>query len=258
MNRLFLFGQSHAWPLSSALARKLYVPGNGLEIECGPIGSKAWRNGFVPHGDGVRIVHPAFDKWLNEHRNGDARLWLLSVMDGQASNRVALLREGAPFDFVHPEGKDLAENAYFIPYDAVCSVVEKELKWLRAFLNALQQYPNVHIIHLEGPRPSDNTKAIWESRELFLRGKSAEHVSVNDPNLRLKLWFVQSLLTQEICKSTGATYMTPPEEALDERGFLRQDLMVDAIHGNHEFGRMTLNKIEKFIKSAGEHETKSI
>lgn len=253
-----LIGHSHATCMVAALRRKLF-PAVTPDIAFRVVGygSKAFPGGLVLEAsDGARIVNPvvsaAVDRAFAEARG--RRVWLVSVIGGNAANRMAIFSSGPPVDFLLPgeAATDVPAGAPWVPYDAVEATMERQLDSLDEFFARLPREKLAGVAHLEGPPPCMSNDFVYAAlpeaaRRLAIDSGEVELTpdSIAAPALRHRLWQCQATVTRRIAEANGVLYIEPPAQAADEHGHRRLDTCSDACHGTPEYGSWALGHVAR-------------
>lgn len=257
-----LFGHSHATCMVAAMRQKLFpAVSDDIAFRVVGYGSKAFPGGLVV-GDSNRapvaspVVLAAIDRAAAEAEAKGRQLWLVSVVGGNAANRLAIFNSGPAVDFILPgdASPPVADAERFIPYDAVERAMERQLAVFDQFLKLLPRQRVAGIAHLEGPSPCMDNEFVVSSlpaaaRQLVQASGTCELTAelVAPPAYRRRLWLCQAAVTRRIVESHGALYVTPPPEALDADGHRRLDTCSDACHGTPAYGAMALAHLRRSI-----------
>jgi hypothetical protein len=160
-----------------------------------------------------------------------------------------LFESGPLFDFytaAHPDVPVSAE-AMIVPEMLVREVLDKSnfgLKWL---LGQLSGIPHCKAIVVGTPPPKGNDQRL---RSLLCKepvfvdaarslGLKLDEVELTKPQVRRKLWLVTQDLFREAAEMARFEFIPVPTEAMDESGFLREDLWEeDATHANGDYGNL--------------------
>lgn len=83
----------------------------------------------------------------------------------------------------------------------------------------------------------------WDHVVFFITRRFLK-VRLSPENFRLKVWKVQTMALQKLAREWGIELMLPPEEALDQNGFLARPYYADdATHANGEYGALLIKKM---------------
>lgn len=260
-----LIGHSHATCMVAALRRKLFPTVTPeLAVRVVGYGSKSFPGGLVVEtGDGVRLVNPvvlaAIDRACAEARG--RAVWLVSVIGGNAANRMAIFGSGPPVDFLLPgESAPPASDAVqWVSYDAVEATMARQLGSLDEFFALLPRDRLAGVAHLEGPPPCMSNDFVYSSlpesaRRLAVESGEVEMspASIAAPALRHRLWQCQAAVTRRIAESHRVVYIDPPEEAVDAQGHRRIESCSDACHGTPEYGAWALSHVARRLTATAQ------
>ena len=255
---VFCFGQSNAVCLVRAWKRGLYRPDDqALDFKFllwGPRKFPADSMVVPSPSSGADVIHPLLAHAFEEHGvlSGSTDAWLVSVVRGNAYNVYGLFEPNPPFDFVHPDMPALAlrAGAQLLPYDAVRTMFSQAAESTRRFYKCLPRQNIAGVLHLEAPPPIPSEKQCQRSVEGVLLPRALglpRGVQISPREFRMKLWRCQSDVNREICVQNDVIYVPPPEEALDEGGFLLPAAWWGATHASSWYGALALRKIEGVI-----------
>jgi hypothetical protein len=144
------------------------------------------------------------------------------------------------FDFVLPESPrlDLDPAAEIIPAAAIREMVAGEFGSRLKTLRRLARLAPGRVVQFASPPPVPDR---W--LEPLLRKASVKGTTLPNRWLRLKLWRLAVDIFREHSAQYGARFVDCPGEALDHDGFMRDDLVRNATHGNVAFGALILEQI---------------
>jgi hypothetical protein len=261
-----VFGQSHMKCLTRAWSTGTYrTQGRRLRHSFVLRGRKDFPSDSIVGRSattGEDCIHPELARTLKEHAelNKGIETWLVSVVRGNDYNMLGLFDPDPPYDFVHPALPSLPvrEDAPLVPYDAVKMRMAVYAERTRRFYKCLPREGVAGVLHLEAPPPIPSREQCERAVErVFLQRTigAQKGARISPREFRLKLWQCQSDLNREICRETGVIYVSPPEEALDEEGYLRPEAWFGATHASKWYGAHALRKIERIIVEQGKAAT---
>ena len=150
-------------------------------------------------------------------------------------------------------------DRYFVPRDLLRSLFIQRLEETRILTEQIHaHFAQARFIQLCAPppikdRPSPNAVAaplLAESRVLGQDGLDQSkiiHIMAFDaapPQLRMKVFEVQTDIYAAHAQTLGALFLPPPPEALTPDGFLDRPYWdTDPTHGNAAYGRLVLKQI---------------
>lgn len=146
------------------------------------------------------------------------------------------------FDLVLAEDPHLPldVDAEIVPHDAVRDALRQSFRGRLKLLHRLRDLTNGSIYQFELPPPvSDDWMQAWLARRPL---ETTEGVGLPGRFLRFKLWRVASQLFREEAESVGATFVERPGEAVDDEGFMRDELVRNMTHGNEAYGELLLQQ----------------
>jgi hypothetical protein len=167
-----------------------------------------------------------------------------SFVGGIRHVRVGLLPMDDPseptFDFVLPEARQLPlePGTEVIPFDGVREIIRKGFNKRMKVLDRLAQLAPGRIVQFAPPPPVSDR---W--LEPFLEKQSVKATKLPNRLLRWKLWRVAVQHFREHAEALGARFLDCPPEALDADGFMRDELVRNATHGNVAFGGLLLDQV---------------
>lgn len=146
----------------------------------------------------------------------------------------------APFDFVLPEspGAALDADAALIPFDAIREVVRQQFKSRLKMLGRLAAIAPGRVVQFAPPPPVSDR---W--LEPLLDKSSVKAVALPNRWVRWKLWRLTADIFRQHALAAGARFVDSPPESMDPNGFLRDDLVRNATHGNTAYGALLLRQI---------------
>jgi hypothetical protein len=167
-----------------------------------------------------------------------------SFISGIMHVQIGLRRLDDPsepaFDFVLPEapGMPLDAEADLIPSDAMREVIRREFKFRLRMLQRLAEIAPGRVVQFAPPPPVSDR---W--LEPLLEKTSVAATSLPNRWVRWKLWRLTVAVIREHVENLGARFIDTPAAALDRDGFMRDDLVRNATHGNTAFGALLFDQI---------------
>lgn len=145
-----------------------------------------------------------------------------------------------PFDFVLPDAPDapLDASAEIIPSDAMREIVRHQFKMRLKMMGRLAQMAPGRVVQFAPPPPVSDIWLQWLLNKSWMKATEA-------PNrwVRWKLWRLTVEIFRQQAVSVGARFVESPIESLDGEGFMRDELVKNATHGNNAFGALLLQQI---------------
>lgn len=253
VTRIVVFGHSHVWPMRRAVAA--LTPTEGVPQVVAPLcGTKEMPGPLVYHdGHGRQQLTATLTALLSRLSASPdaASTVLLSMVQGNYYNQLGMVASGGVFDVVLPFAPDLPlqEGAIVLPYGAVREMMLVTMSELKTYISLMARGPFAKRTILAGPPPPIRDDA--PIRELLASEGVTD--SPSPAHVRLKLWHLQDRLYAEMCKGTPLVYLSgAPEGVQDDEGFLRPDLVKDAVHGNQKWASLLLAQAMIVAAQCGE------
>jgi hypothetical protein len=251
---IFVFGQSHAACLRYAWEQRRFRPDSGaMDFKFLLTNPKELVTSPEPGGtDAIpSVLADVFER--HAVTSGTTEAWLMSVVRGNMASLIGLFEPDPPFDFVHPDLPDLPlrENVPLMPYDLVMTPFREEAETVRRFFEALPRENVAGIVHLEAPPPIPSQAQVEKSLEQAILRQSMNRpdAAISSPEFLMKLYRCQCDANREACSRANVHYVTPPEGAIDEHGYLRKKAWQGATHASAWYGALALKKIERLVAS---------
>lgn len=162
---------------------------------------------------------------------------------GNQHNVLGLVKHPQLFDFVLSDYPDLLEHeACIIPLHAMKEVMRLQCEPAFKIALRLAKLLPPPYYWLEPPPIADESYILSHAREFE---EAFDRCGITAAPIRLKLWRLQSYLNREFCLRNGWEYISTPEEAQDDQGFLAKEAWTyrDSVHGNEWYGRLLLEKM---------------
>ncbi|MFC3164847.1 hypothetical protein [Ciceribacter thiooxidans] len=180
---------------------------------------------------------------------------LVSIMAGNIHNATGLIQQDPEYDVVIPGRPDLqvSQGVRTVPVEQFLHYFRKHYAPFVDFLKAAGAAAKPQkVLWIEPPPPiADNEHISRNLDQWFKNNYSAERLTPAPAVLRYKLWLLNRIALQEAAKKEGWTFLTAPETAIDENGFLvRHAWAGDATHGSAWYGEEVLKKIKAAVASS--------
>jgi len=238
--RIIVVGDSHVSAFEQAVSFKGNATYSQVEV---------YR--FEKTKGDISIGNISYEDFLNLAGELDSRDHIFSAIGG---NHYAVLST-----VEHPLGLEVfngpndrepySERAKLVPYriiskylyDAVKSTLGKQLR-------ALRETSSANITHLSPPPPKADNEFISRYFEHRFAQLGMGKYGPARPELRLKMWQIQSAALERLCAELGVGFLPPPAHTVDPSGYLEPYYYAkDATHANRRYGRETLKQISEFI-----------
>lgn len=251
-----IIGESHAFYLANAYG------------ELGVFDEVAQTEAVTPlqvlqQGDMVAEMFPVFSRtpffannssemWIDEkvapalaHAKEKWSYGLISL-EGNIHNAHFMLAGDRPFDFLDPDfAYEFAPNRQIVPRSAVSSFFERALVNLTPKLQLLKAaLPGLDLYFVAPPPPIPSEEHIRNFPEIF----NFEHSELNQALIRLKIYKVYVATLAACCARQNVSFLRPPPECVDERGFLREAFWNHCTHARPDYYRFITT--ERFLDAS--------
>jgi hypothetical protein len=170
---------------------------------------------------------------------------ILSFIGGIRHVRLGLRQmedaDAVRFDFVLAEAPHLPlePGTEIIPYDGVHELVRRMFKKRFSLITRIAHVAPGRLVQFAPPPPVTDK---WLQRVLAKRNAQGKQL----PNrvLRWKIWRLGVAVFRQHAEACGVRFIDCPPEALDDDGFMRDELVRNLTHGNVEFGRLLLRQAQ--------------
>ena len=172
-------------------------------------------------------INPGFFNLLNSLiiKEKDAQLYVF--MTGQEHYYLGIQKFGPHYDFNIPWRPDLPVdiNTQIISFDSISKQINKHLNNFYVNMLAIRKLlPDVDIYNIVCPPPVFPT-------------------NINRAIYRLKYYIVYKQLINELSNSLSIKTINPPDEVLNQSGFLLPEYSEDEVHGNLLYGKKVISQI---------------
>jgi hypothetical protein len=169
---------------------------------------------------------------------------IFTAVGGNAYFEIGLVNDPRPFDFVLRDAPDLplTPDVDIIPGELVEASLRSKMSNALTVLKLLREQTDRPMYQISAPPPIPSNHYL-ATREVFAE-RIRKH-GISSPMLRYKVWCLQCLLFKEVCATVNIRFLTAPQEAIDPKGFLRQEGWgADGVHANEWYGGLVLRQIE--------------
>ena len=169
---------------------------------------------------------------------------------GTLHNILGLLQHEEGFDFYLPENsaKDVCGEVTLIP-NACLSAKFDELMRRNKLLAEIAKHAPCSVYHLSTSAPKKSNHFIADHASIY-RGEEVSEANITLPNLRLKLWKIEMSILEKLCLEWGLKFLTVPEYALCDDGFLKECFYADDVtHANTKYGELVLEKLKMLVSA---------
>lgn len=242
--KVFILGDSHTTAIAQAVGLRQET---GKDINS-PLDfyasrfSKQKANGAVVPGLSLQDA----EALLSKARKTDV---LVCVLGGNQYNTLGLLEHAEPFDLIEPETKadpqpTAARIIPLVQMNAAFSAFVGSVR--RAVAHHMTGFKG-ETLYLNPPPPKSDNAYIKKNAEGYFRSDGKVRLNVSPPDMRRRLWSVQSQALSRMCEDLGVRFVDSPAAAKDE-GFLKPDCYgADATHANPHYGELVLQQLEKLL-----------
>ena len=170
----------------------------------------------------------------------------ISVL-GTAHNIFGLLQHEQPFDFaLTPTGFAYQGGASVIPHRVISDTFEDSMR-RNKYVKGFCETARCKVCHLAPPPPKGDNDFVLEHAKTY-RGMSAAETGITPAWLRLKLWELEMLVLQSVCKDWNMQFFNAPEQSRTVDGFLKPEFYgKDATHANIPYGELMLTELENHV-----------
>ena len=183
----------------------------------------------------------------------DAHVFLAIL--GAYHNILGLLRSGDAFDVIMgaaaiPDPEAMA----LVPQRAMLHALGEQFA-LSGKLRNLIAAARGPVFLISSPPPKRSNEYILDrfmrQKKQIYRGKSVRQFGIERPELRLKLWLLETRLMADWADSFGAQFLPAPTAALDPDGFLSEAYYGDDVtHANAAYGALVLDQVAAIVSGS--------
>lgn len=242
---VYVFGNSHVSCIGRALALDGQPPTSRIQV-----------SNINRHWDRLKSLRiPSLSQLVaelyREELGGGGASLFVSLLGGNEHSVLGMVEEDRPFDFVLPghEHLPMRSDGERLTFALVREAMQHRTEGAMKHLAPLRALLGEPMIHLEAPPPvADNDYASRVMRGFFksVRGSAC----IAPPMVRWKMWKLQCRLAREVAEKCGARYIPNPPEIFDRDGFLAREFWGnDATHGNADYGRLTIRRIDRIARN---------
>lgn len=173
-----------------------------------------------------------------------AKRAVFSAIGGSSHTNIGMVRHPTPFDFVLPTHGHLPldEHATLIPFPVIADLIACQLREYFELLALVRATSHGSVYHFEAPPPLEDGDLVratvpWDYFPAMTR-------EVSPAPLRFKLWRLAMNQTAEFCTKHDIVFIARPDEAVDDRGYLRPEFHADATHANTRYGALVVAQMK--------------
>lgn len=189
------------------------------------------------------LANPAIMNILQNHGaflKKDSRA-IVAMINGNEHTTLGLLSDGTPIDFFMP-GE--TTEAPIIPANAVRKTLEGRCSLQLALLKLIHSETSHRVVCVESPPPPQSNEWILDNLDNFFVQKMEQRGwIIARPDFRRKLWLMRSEVIKATCKDLGIDFVPVPDRILSG-GFLKEEYLGNATHGNTKYGAEMLIEID--------------
>lgn len=193
------------------------------------------------------VLNPVIIAALNETLAGAE--WVVSSLRGNAHDVLGLVNHPVPFDFVLQghEHLPLEPDAQIIPASLMTEILTAKMNKFMHGMKHLRSLSNLPCFHINPPPPIPSAEHIFACRSSSFHPLLEVH-GLTPKLVRFKLWKLQAIISEQLCRSLGFHFVDVPPEAIDEQGFLIPEAWANnPNHGNAWYGGRVLLQLEKLL-----------
>jgi hypothetical protein len=171
-------------------------------------------------------------------------------LNGNHHLALGLWRHPEPFDLVLPEAPDLPleHDAQVVPADAMRALLTTRLQRQLRTVSEIANLAAGPVYQFEAAPPPRDTWMLKLAPGQKTRAKKRKVPAGSDGKLagrfvRYKLWRLHSQIMREYTEQAGIRFVAHPPEAVDDEGFLRDELCRNATHANAAYGALILEQM---------------
>jgi hypothetical protein len=247
VSRAVVIGQSHVHAIAQAL--------NGAAG--GDQGISVYRIGDGPMPSACNLIGSMGDATALVAKLPADTPVFLSIL-GAYHNILGLLRAGDDFDFLLDERDGVDSDVpVHIPHRAVASAFGRQLTTANKIRRLRDSAKSpVHLLSTPPPKRSNEfmMERFLRSNKSVYRGRSIEEAGIERPEVRLKLWKLESRLIQDWARAEGMAFVPAPPQSFDKAGYLREEFYFDdATHANAAYGSLVVDQIKRLAEAGAKH-----
>lgn len=194
-----------------------------------------------PKSDGTGYVGGAPDP---EYFKGkiNSKLVALSLW-GSWYNTLALIEHPEPFDFIYPQfDETFREDRRLIPFNQIRQLFNDNIRQRLSAVKVIRDLTASKVVLIDSPPPIEDEEHIRKYPGPFQDEIGA---GITPPQIRLKMWKLQSDIYAAVASENRVDFMGAPEETVSDDGFLKPDYCFkDPTHGNARYGSLLLSQLE--------------
>ena len=174
--------------------------------------------------------------------------FVFTCFSGNDYHVISMVRHPQPFDFVLAEQPSLPmqQGVQVLPSEAIESTLAQSIQPAIEQMTAIRRRIPFRMVAISSPPPiADNgylngpQNAFWDK---------AQTLGISPPAFRWKVWRLQCLAYERGCAEAGITYLSPPEGAMTEDGFMRPEgWHSDGVHGSAWYGALVLDQLANLL-----------
>ncbi len=184
-------------------------------------------------------------------------------MLGTYHNVLGLVKADRDYDFLL-DANDIPNRdtaTIRLPHRAIANVFQAHLSTGGA-VSKLRAAGRSKLYLLSSPPPKQSNEFIMRKFMMQTnhdyKGRSIDEVGLSPPEIRLKLWRLETRLIAQWAEDRAMEFIPAPHEAFNADGFLARKFYADdATHANARYGELVLRQIAalsgEMMKEAGDH-----
>ncbi|MEM1365370.1 MAG: hypothetical protein AAGH82_06415 [Pseudomonadota bacterium] len=259
---VFVLGDSHYAALASAAearlkASKASTAATGTEsLDAALFIFNAWKYRllyeFSVAKSGKWVMNPELQQSMMSLAGGFDEVHVVSMFGGAHNHALTMIEYKRPFDVYlqHHNAEPLIEGAEILSRNyvetALCEYLVYPFRQMKVLIEAI---PNAVGHHIQSPPiVGDQEFAQAHMGEFFAKDADGDEAIVAPAYFRQKIWIIQSELFKHEAARLGYGSIAPPEQSMDEGGFLKSVYYsTDSTHANSAYGELLIQQLENSI-----------
>jgi hypothetical protein len=240
MSANLIIGSSHALHFSKAIgdysATVDEAKNNLIKIDS-VSGADTYLLYAMPKPDFVHLKQTGGDSWevtygppmdeIRKFNTADSKV--VFMLGGNEPNGYFFYKNPKPFDVYHPGHPETDPRKQILPLAQVRTIVSRLLAKSTLSTRALaKQLPLAKKYYIAPPPPIPSDDHIRKYPEIF----DFETHGIEDKNVRLKIYLIQTQFMSEICKNNGLEFLGAVPSNTDNAGFLAEEYWEGCTHAS--------------------------
>ncbi len=196
----------------------------------------------------VISAHPNYWTLLNFSNESPKSECLISFIGGNDHSVISLVEAPDPYDFVlNGSHFPLIRGRQPVDVKYVAAALEARMGQTIAMLMGLRiKQPQLRIFHVLPPPPIASERQIYSEPEIFR--EVLQTYGITPISVRMKVYMVYCQLLTSLLEQLSIGVISPPMEALDSIGALREEFAQGCTHGNKSYGELVAGQISEAVR----------